>query len=301
MSTAVLLEGLRKAAAAKEIVDDVVSDINWVRNTGRTLIGKSGMPVRIFKAKATSKAARKSNPRRRAKAIVTHSPHGSSYPTKGYFVGTPSPCKKTQITNVTQTTIAGRSLSVTQLSLVARVNNLAAGLDIDKRLTDLIHLSGIKLQVFHQNNINDVYGVNYAVVTTRNSQTLDNTPPVLQFFGGNNNVRSEAFDSTKTGLELHVLPLNTDKFEVHWHKRVILGTAGGTVKGITDYKPWTLIDEYIPLNKEIRYTDAQPTSAVSAPILLMWCDRLNSAASSGGDASMGLRQLHITAYWREKQ
>lgn len=299
-----LTRALTTANAVVEDIDSLMSLGSSVRSLGKVLSLSDKARLRTFNEHAARMLQRKYRSKAglaQKRRKLSHQVHAPSKSMKGIFIGSPSPCKKTQIAVATNSAPAGRALSITNLSQIARVTNLASGLDIDRRVTDLIHLSGVKLQIFHQNAVQDVYGLNYAVVVCRNEQTISPTLPVAQFFGGNSNVRGEAFDTTKTGVELHCLPLNTDKFEVLWHKRVILGSSGGAVTGINDYKPWHLLDTYVPINREIRYTSQDATSAVSYPILMVWCDRLSSQSGSAGDADVGIRNTHITAYWREKQ
>lgn len=302
-----IVSTLQKAAAAKEVIDTVMHDIDWVSRSAKQIIGPRRLErLSKFNPKAASAMQRKFRLIKRVgvrkRRKLQHNQLERSTHSGNVFTGGLNAAKKTQILQSLIASVNTRTVTKQDLSVIERVSNVAGGLTNDKRVGDVIHMSGAKLNFFIENGSAVPIGCNVAIVVPRNESSLNVTLPIPNFFGGNSDTRGEAFDlATKTGLELHTLPLNTDKFEVLYHKRKILGRtfAAGGVTTSTDAKSWGLWDDYIPINKEIRYTDGTGASAVSAPCVLVWFDSMRSPTGAAAFAGC-LVARHLTVFWREK-
>lgn len=123
--------------------------------------------------------------------------------------------------------------------------------DLNTRESDTAVIKGFRLcmELANVNTTTPMY-YNLALVVPRDNTSVSST----DFFrsqGGTS--RSANFDpATLSAMELHCLPINTDRYVVLWHKRHRLEAGDVTSMG-RDKKN---IDFYTTIQKQIRFDDA---------------------------------------------
>lgn len=293
-STANLIEDTMEMA--EDIVEGAHNLARAVRNRGNFNIGQTiGMKRAPRQRKVRSYKRQMTEKRALANKFGNHAQHASVF-------GIGSHAKRTQVILTSPpVAVTTRRMYVTSLTEIARVNNLASGLDTDKRLTDVIHLSGCKVNMWLTSDQLQERMVNMAVIIPRNNQsiTTPDTLTVTNFFQGNAG-RAEDFGATKTGIESCTLPISTDNFEILWRKKKILNVFNGATVGAGATARFNLTDTYIRINKEVRFQGAGASSAVNNVYFVMWIDNPLAPASDPA-AALGTRALHITSFWRESQ
>jgi len=144
---------------------------------------------------------------------------------------------------------------------------------LERRESNLIFLKGIKVcgeveSLVGKSNPSSPYAdhdvyFNFAVVTQKNppnSLGFDNN----HFFRGNNGERGVDFDTTSSSIDLHCLPINTDKHVVLMHKRMVLGHNTSTTRN-----KYGRFMKYMKINRQIRFDDtANPSDRFWA---CYWC------------------------------
>jgi len=193
------------------------------------------------------------------------------------LIGTARALRRSKRSNV----YANNGQNDTRLLASGSLTEIAAGTDIDQRERHNVQLSGFKVRGEIVNLIGSPLYVNVAIVHNRDSgNTFAN-----EFFRNSANVRGIDFSTALSSLELHGLPLNTDKFAVIKHERFLLapnaGTASGPISnGQSEY--YTTFDEYVKVDRNLQYDGAGPgdIDAASNIHLIWWCDEMATAAGS---------------------
>lgn len=193
------------------------------------------------------------------------------------LIGTARALRRSKRSNVYATNgqIDTRTLSSGSLT------EIAAGTDIDQRERHNVQLSGYKVRGEVVNLLGSPLYVNIAIVHNRDTGNTF----AHEFFRNSANVRGVDFSTALSSLEMHGLPMNTDKFAVIKHERFLLApnasTATGAVSnGQNDY--YTTFDEYVKVNRNLQYDgpSSGEVDAASNIHLLWWCDEMATAGGS---------------------
>lgn len=152
---------------------------------------------------------------------------------------------------------------------------------LNARERDQVTYIGLKTHWFIENNTNTVLYMNMALVVVRN-----NGPVVTQDFFraddmGANNTRSTNFSNLLTSQELHNLKINTDLYDVIFHRRTTLGPAGNAGGYHPDKPNWKRIDRWIKVGRKIAFDNGSTTVPENASMrLLLWWDAVGTATNS---------------------
>jgi hypothetical protein len=170
------------------------------------------------------------------------------------------------------------------------------------RQNTIINCRGFKVCMAVRNNIGNapVY-YNVALVSPKNSGaiTTDN------FFRGQGNAsRGLAFDNSRTALEFHCLPLNTDNKYILKHKRYRLAPENGGNQQYNNQRSnsYMNINWYVKLKRQLRYDDADSNFPIDGSVyLVQWCDTFDAASgSASAPSTVQIMQRHIM-YFRESK
>lgn len=183
-----------------------------------------------------------------------------------------------------------------------------------------MYISGFKICMCLRNERSDVSYFNWAIVTYKND-ILDSEKfnpgvsndgvvgqTVVGFFrdqGTAANSRATGMDDLKTGMELHCLPINTDLYKILRHKRYKLGSnqtgkPGGANNNGSTGSNMIMINRWIPLKRQVRYSAADALTCQQPIFLIMWC---STHLEAGGTVPIECvsRQLRAITYFRNMQ
>lgn len=150
------------------------------------------------------------------------------------------------------------------------------GPGLDERIRDIINFRGIKTCIELSNNTTKPMYVNVCLLSRKdrlNDRDQSNVTDIgKNFFRGHGNDRSNDFASTSSGLSLNCANLNTDKFLIHWRKRVLLGSKTSTT--FTDNREdYMEIMKYTAFKRQLRFEDpgeGDSNAPVNANLYLVW-------------------------------
>ncbi len=209
----------------------------------------------------------------------------------GEVVGSSNSKPRIQVRNSLALSRASRTLYSENLTVTDQGGNR------NERERGVINCRGFRICMAIRNNISEPLYVNVAVVSPKNAGEITSA----NFFRASGQSRGSDFDNSKTGLEFHCLPLNTDKFAILKHKRYRLNNeeSGSNITG----KNYMNIDWYIKLKRQLRYDDTTTTSPIDGAVyLLYWCDRFFGQDSNiPVGASMSTMERHIMYFHDTKR
>lgn len=139
----------------------------------------------------------------------------------------------------------------------------------DSRLKDVINMRGIKFCIHFRNTLSSnlrIHG-HVAIVSCKNEPD-DGVIPTQKFFRsqGETNTRHVDFNAALlTGLDFNCLPINTDLYNVHKHKRFVLGPASSS-----EGRDHRMIEFWMPIRRQIRYQTTGSTPEGKNMYMLIW-------------------------------
>ena len=175
-------------------------------------------------------------------------------------------------------TVCKRDLTL-NLGFIAHTNTtlyfqeltqIVAGTAINARATDLINCRGFKIKLLANCYGTEPHSFNYAIVSPRNSNTINNA----DFFRG--------YDTNNTylinagGLFDATADINSDEYVVIKHNRVTIAermAQTGNVNYGTLYgnkSCWYTKELYVPINRQLRYESALKTSCTTKIFIVYW-------------------------------
>lgn len=171
----------------------------------------------------------------------------------------------------------------------------------DRRLRDVVNFRGLKFCVHIRNTLaaNKVLYGHLAIISCKNEPD-DQTISTSNFFRsqGESTTRSVDFNSaTRTGLDYYCLPLNTDLYNVHKHKRFRLNPANST-----EGRQERMIEFWLPVKRQLRYQSSSSLPEGKNMYLLMWFTNLEEVdGSPAGDPLANVAQVdyRITKWFRQ--
>lgn len=183
---------------------------------------------------------------------------------------------------------SSRTLGQETLTAIAR------GTALNERLTDSVNIRGFSVKALFRSNGTIV--VNMAVVAVKDPDDATKAVNTTEFFRTSGLISSRAvsFSNGLSPTELHMLPLNSDKFTVLKHERWNMYPASA---GIQEYLKG--IDWYIPLNRQTTYTDSTAASCRDSLHVIYWCDQPTAATGSAPVANQCNLSLNVITHFRE--
>jgi len=180
---------------------------------------------------------------------------------------------------------------------------ISRGTAIYQRMQDVVNFKGAKVclslrltagAAAHTANGEKLF-INIAVLSAKEGTlTGQDSVPVTDFFRGNDDNRFQDFADTLHALEYHCLPINTDIYNVHKHKRITLGPFNATERFNTRNVMF-----YVKVNRQIRYDDSPFERPIKPMYLVYWCDFQMKDPANVAIASMLDMQSQIIRYFKE--
>lgn len=195
--------------------------------------------------------------------------------------------KSTGLTNIDT-----RTLYVEELTTIPQATT---SFDINGRRRAVVQVSGLKLCLSLKNVSTEAGYFNVAVISPKGNK---GTPDSTEFFRSQGSARAVNLSTALTALEFHCLPINSDVYNVLFHKRFQIGSqtnAGGfwdrTVPNYLTFSKW------VKLNRQIRYNASDTVEG--ACYIVYWCDLFSGASTTAVSANaMQVGEHHVT-YFRE--
>jgi len=181
-------------------------------------------------------------------------------------------CKTNTLNASALSTWDTRELNGVDLIVLAR--ETASTDEINTRDRDVINLRGVRIYQQFRNLTTGTITVNWAVIASKTISD-DVAPSQVDFFRSGGTARGMNFSTSLTNLQLHMSPINTDKWAVLCHKRFKLrrrGAAAGeyNMQGgdIRSSK------KYIRINRQLRFKGPDQISEYAGQLwLVFWCDQ----------------------------
>jgi len=232
----------------------------------------------------------------------------------GNNIGTSS-CKVTRTGGVVQNiTSDTRTLNYAHITKIDNVSPPNAINDRGGRERNVVNVRGFRICMSFKTNSNvgaPMY-VNVAVVSPKgNDMCFDTSSEAAwqaelkeNFWRGlYGSPRHVDFDNTQSALQFRCNQLNTDKFNVLMHKRMILGpslkaSSTNTVQDST-LPSFKLIDRYIPLKRQLRFAELNVNIPDHPVFLLYWCDLMTASRDDAPLADALTVEQNTITYFRE--
>lgn len=214
--------------------------------------------------------------------------------TFGHPVGSDT-TKRWQAVNVAGANRANRTLySVDLVNIPLGVDN-----QINLRQRGIINCRGISIYMNMRNNQEDAMYANVAVIVPRFQQNLASVDPV-DFFRGNQSQRGVDFNVGLSGLEMHMLPINQDKYHVLFHRRLTLAPRGPVVSDFSvgnSLANYRTIKKYIKVNRQLRY-DGDAITSGRIQLVYWFADFDHTPTQIAESSAVTVSELHL-AYFKD--
>lgn len=207
----------------------------------------------------------------------------------------------TTINNITKSSYNSKVLHVRE-NLV-RIPEATDFTKVNLRQGELLYLSGIKLCMQFRANTARPLCCNLAVLTPREGRYTDAQNANAFFRNHADASRNVSFSGNLSGNEMHCLPINPDKYIIHWHYRFTLGKAvtSGAYNTSSD-RNYINIHRWIPIKRQIRYSgSAANDEAQRLPRLFFWCNEFMDDAGTPGENNAVTYMERCVAYFRNSR
>jgi len=168
------------------------------------------------------------------------------------------------------------------------------------RSGNLIRVSGFKFCMMVRNVSNFPAFLNVAVVQPRNSTTASTPNFFRNNDAGDTAGRGIDFSINRSGLQLHCLPINTDKHMVLMHRRYKLLNMdpSNAFNNNNRGSNMVTINKWLKINKQFRYDqDANPKCATPV-FLVYWFTNQLDIAGTGVDLNAFTVSIDAITYFR---
>jgi hypothetical protein len=157
--------------------------------------------------------------------------------------------------------------------------------NLDRRIMDVVNMRGIKF-CRHFTLVTNAYSavqddyklyLNVAIISPKAGLDDAETIPNTNFFRNDGSDRAVDFNEvTLTALDYKCNPINTDLYNVHEHKRYIIGPFSSTGANTKELH----IEKWMPLKRQIRYANASPYPEGKNMYMLYWFVPSNNAPTT---------------------
>jgi len=166
------------------------------------------------------------------------------------------------------------------------------------RVGNEIYVYGIHLNAFVRSRLNEATSWHTAVLLSKTTQEF---PGGTQFFKSDGATISETFSSSLSNHKFDTLGINTDLYEILYHRKQEIGPATNTSTTNSDYwysgsganPVFCSQSVYIPINRTVKYLNVDATSAVNAINVVCWGVRHNPA--NHGTATLDAFRVSLIA------
>lgn len=201
------------------------------------------------------------------------------------------------ITSVKHTAFTDDADIDSRVLYTKNLTDISYGEGEGKRERNIVNCRGFHIRMDWFSNLpsgsTTYYGCNVAAISPIGLASTASATDFFRYLGANNE-REISFSTSLTFMEMHKLPINTDKWTVLWHERFDLLPKSS---GFTPFKQ--SIDKYIPLNRALTFSSEGVSSCQDPVYLVYWYDIYPSTSGTLSTASaVHVQQFNVT-YFRE--
>lgn len=202
--------------------------------------------------------------------------------------------------------VARASNDLIELNIINIPRKTTTEQDLDTRETDVIYLSGFKVNFTVKNNLandntNQLY-FNLALISLKSGVSTFTGADL--FTSGGGTTRNYDFDNVNySTLERHQDPINSDKYVVHFHRRMLISPNQQAAVGFPSGSwPYVVpLSFYVPIKRQIRFDASSGTSNVPQFRLIWWCGSVGEGYSDPiVQTADAIKTEHsVTCFYRE--
>jgi len=205
-----------------------------------------------------------------------------------------------------QGTLNTRTIGQFDITGIDRVDEASGGTRDNRRLTDVIHMTELYVDMYLVNNTSVILNLHVAVITPKNNTDQINLGST-NFFDGAGATLGDNYTTTLTGIEIDTKPINSDLYNVHFHSKYCLGTADtedvlGTsdyYMGSAGYPRFKQLKFHVPLDKIIEYDSEDAGGATTATAIVMWADQLCAPSGTTSTSTAVSYKMIATRYYKD--
>jgi len=184
------------------------------------------------------------------------------------------------------------------------LTNLTQGTNPFNRTRSLVNMRGFRICFHVRNNAVDPLYFNFAVIAPKDDLGSAGIP-TANFFRSNQGDRSVTFDTTRSGLEMHCLPINTDDYTILKHKRFILNSVNNVSNVVMSREygaTWTTFTWYIPLKRQVRYNAPEGATPTDGRVFYVyWASSVRATSGSPVAVNTITTDARVVTYFREPE
>lgn len=183
---------------------------------------------------------------------------------------------KSKLQTATEQARAYRTINtLADLTAIKRRDDIAGGDDVSRRNRDLVNFLGCKVCIVVRNATNTPMYLNVAVVAPKYEDVTAANPIEGNFLRHHTGNRGLDYSNTVSPQFAHCTAINSDRYAVLTHKRVILGNASGVYASNGVRENWKSMQFYVPINRQIRYRSGADNAALQKILLICWASDFN--------------------------
>jgi len=142
---------------------------------------------------------------------------------------------------------------------------------------------------------------NVAIIAPTDNNVVT-TDDFFRSQGENKSTRDIDFTNALSAIEMHGLPINTDKFQILMHKRFKVGSCNkqsttngstGAVPDIATFKKW------VPMYRQVAYSDSTADKCTSPVYFVYWYDHMFAPAPLGAQPRGAVIEAKVVTYFRD--
>lgn len=188
-------------------------------------------------------------------------------------------------------------VTLSDLTKIKRRDDIGGGDDLDRRNRDLVNFLGVKICVIVRNATNTPMYFNMAVIAPKFENVTATYPIEKNFLRHSGQNRGIDYANTISPQFAHCAAINTDRFAVLTHKRVILGNASGVYASNGVRENWKDMQFYVPVRRQVRYSSGADNSALQKILLVCWASDFNG--SGVGAINDYFTSVNVVTYFKE--
>jgi hypothetical protein len=178
------------------------------------------------------------------------------------------------------------------------INKNTTDNSIDQRNRDLANIRGLHITFELLNETAAPLYFNWALVHPKAADLLVTSDG---FFRGEGNNRGLDFSTSLSAMDFHLRAINSDKYVVLKHKRMMLNFSGSVgvnyQSGVG--KNWAKFQSFTKINRQVRFDGETPLPINGQVFLVYWADQFMNVETSAALANAFRISRCITCFFRE--
>lgn len=170
-----------------------------------------------------------------------------------------------------QVPAATNNKELSAFDIIRVEKDVAANENISKRQRDTILHKGVKVCFTCKNIRKEVVFLNWAIVTPKAANAIDST----NILRGEAEERYLPVNNQQTTMDLRCAPINTDRYNVHMHKRYTIKPDSDKSANVKEGSDLVIIEKYIKTNRQLFFNGDQ-ANPLTNMYMIYWVDYYGS-------------------------